>query len=64
MVAFLLDGQLVVSVLNDNIVWLWEVVMGSCCSTLEGHLGYVHVVAFSLDGWLVASASDNNMVWL
>ena len=54
-VAFLPDGQLVASVLDDNMVWLWEMATGSCCSMLEGHLGFVHTVAFLLDGQLIAS---------
>src|SRR5947199_10201709 len=63
-VAFLPDGQLVVSASGDSTVRLWETATGSCRSTLEGHSEYINAVAFSPDGQLVASASGDSTVRL
>jgi WD40 repeat protein len=63
-VAFSPDGQLLVSVSDNNTVRLWDSRTGALCNTLESHSDRIKAVAFSLDGLLFASASDNKTLRL
>jgi len=62
-VAFSPDGNLLASG-SYMTVSLWDLAMGTCCSTLKGYSGSVRSVAFSPDGKLLSSGSYDMTVRL
>jgi len=63
-VAFSPDSKQVVSRLDDQTVWLWDMATGALQQTLEGHTDWVTSVAFLPDGKQVVSRSDDQTVRL
>lgn len=61
---FLSNGMLLVSVLDDKTVRLWDRFTSATLQTLERHLYIVKVVVLSSDSNLVASASIDKTVRL
>jgi WD40 repeat protein len=49
-VAFSPNGKRVVSGSYNNMVQLWDTIMGALLQVLKGHTGSVSSVAFLLDG--------------
>jgi WD40 repeat protein len=62
--AFLPNGNLVVSMSSDKTVRLWDLATGATCSMLKGYLDLVRAMAFSPNSNLVASVSLDEMVRL
>ena len=62
-VAFLPNSKQVVSGLWDNIVWLWDIIIGAALLMLENYLGIVNSMAFLPNSKQVVSGSGNNIVW-
>ncbi|GAB4423860.1 MAG: hypothetical protein Kow00106_20840 [Anaerolineae bacterium] len=64
-IAWSPDGQMLVSVGEDDRLQIWEVASGAVLAVLTGHWGDVNSVAWSPDGSRLASASadDTVRVW-
>jgi hypothetical protein len=60
--AFLADGQLLLSGGADGTVRLWQPANGEQLCCLEGHTGKVHAVAFSADGRAAFSAGADGTI--
>lgn len=63
-VAWLPNGQSLVSASFDQTLKLWDVVGGTVIRTMEGHTGIVLSVAVSPDGTLIASGASDNTIRL
>ena len=63
-VAWLPDGNSLVSASFDNTLKLWDVASGTVLRTMEGHTGIVLSVAVSPDGKLIASGASDNSIRL
>ncbi|KAK0736245.1 hypothetical protein B0T21DRAFT_440488 [Apiosordaria backusii] len=61
-VAFLPNGQRLVSGSYNHTVKIWDPTLGQCLQTLEGHSNMVRSVAFSPDGQRLASGSYDRTV--
>ena len=61
-IAFSLDGRLIVSGSEDEIVYVWDAATGAERSVLQGHSGVVSAVAFSPDSRLIVSGSNDETV--
>lgn len=52
-------GNLFVSVSKDNMLKLWDVMMGYCVKMIEGYNDWLRVVVLLVDGrWLLSIGSD------
>jgi len=60
LVAFSLDGKLVMSTLDNRTIRLWDAVIGAAQQTLEGYSKWVNPMAFSPDGKVVHTLSVSN----
>ena len=63
-VAWLPDGQSLVSASFDQTLKLWDVSSRTVIRTMEGHTGIVLSVAVSPDGTLIASGASDNSIRL
>lgn len=63
-VVFSPDGSVLVSVGNDKIVIVWDLVSGACFKLMECHQGRIKSAAFSPDGkWLATGGRETIRIW-
>jgi len=61
-VAFVPQGDFVVSASRDKTIKIWEVATGYCVKTLTGHREWVRMARVSPCGELIASCSNDQTV--
>ena len=62
-VVFSPDGEMLASAGSDNLIQLWDTLIGENLQTLEGHTEPVLSVSFSPDGNTLASASRSEIIF-
>lgn len=61
-ITFLPDSKLLVLVLMDGTIKLWDIRSGAAVRTLKGHSNWVSTVAFSPNGKLLVLVSVDDTV--
>jgi WD40 repeat protein/tRNA A-37 threonylcarbamoyl transferase component Bud32 len=63
-IAFSMDGKRIVSVNEDNAIWIWDANDSDESTILNGHEGNILGVAINRDGSRIVSAGSDNTVVL
>lgn len=61
-VAFLPNGDFIVSSSRDKTIKLWEVSTGFCVRTFDGHREWIRMVRPNQDGTMLASCSNDQTI--